>query len=501
MVDKQSDNFKSHYHRGVGTDPGLEGTADALMPSADMRETANRAYVKFQDQATTWLKAHPEAQANPAESLQVMATGFSRGSGTAAVFSQMLHDRGLTDPATGKVLVSPGQLGLAGALALDPVTTAYDGNSAFSPTSQNITVVRANNEYRSLFKGVDHTGHPAAATVGVAGNHCDVGGGYDNGIAARVLEESTAWMKKAGVPISQVPPERRHDSTATVHHERSLPKPFDAADHPLTHDPKHGLHAPRQLTGAAKEETLEANGWKRFESAQGIVWRRDFPAGGGVTNKATVIEAYLPPDTEAQRHESRISVEIQGVGADGRAVDHSKSKQDGYNPLDVMRAVDTCMAQRAPGQCRVQGQGHSYNQSPAAEQPLQPVQHPVLHPVLQTLEKQLVSKGYTEEQAHKIGVYAQGQLSAHELATLKQAGVPKDGQTTVLVFRDAPLKELPIQEALAADGQRERAANAAAPGHAATPTTGTTPAGSASTSTDSADIATAPSQAAPVRSR
>src|SRR5690606_30622100 len=106
----------------------------------------------------------------------VMATGFSRGAGTAAVFSQMLHERGLNDPATGKVIVPPGQLGLAGALMFDPVTTGYDRNTAFSPASKNITVVQALNEYRTPFKGVDHSGHPNASVVSVTGNHCDIGG-------------------------------------------------------------------------------------------------------------------------------------------------------------------------------------------------------------------------------------------------------------------------------------------------------------------------------------
>ena len=232
-----------------------------------------------------------------------MATGFSRGAGTAAVFSQMLHERGLTDPASGKVLIPPGQLGLAGGLMFDPVTTGYDRNSAFSPESKNITVVQAKNEYRTPFKGVDHSGHPGVTVVPVTGNHCDIGGGTDNGIAARVLKPSTEWMKAAKVPIDDVPPGRRHQGTDTVHHERDLPKTTEtiaatrspllrsmfpvgsrvveglagAADYPVTHDPRKGLAAPRQLTQAAREETVLPNGWRRFEGAEGTVWRKDFP--------------------------------------------------------------------------------------------------------------------------------------------------------------------------------------------------------------------------------
>ena len=42
------------------------------------------------------------------------------------------------------------------------------------------TVVQAQNEYRSDFKGVDHSGHPGVTVVPVTGNHCNIGGGYDH---------------------------------------------------------------------------------------------------------------------------------------------------------------------------------------------------------------------------------------------------------------------------------------------------------------------------------
>lgn len=106
---------------------------------------------------------------------------------------------------------------------IDPVSTGYDGNAAFSPTSRNITVVRARNGYRAWFKGVDHTRHPGATTVEVMGNHCNIGGGHDHGIAARVLEASTAWFRTSGVPIGEVRPHSRYDGQATIYHERDIP--------------------------------------------------------------------------------------------------------------------------------------------------------------------------------------------------------------------------------------------------------------------------------------
>lgn len=321
MKPLEADNFKTQYYRGVGTDPSAEGLADALMPSAEMRATASRAYKDFEDEASDWLRAHPEA--NPAESLKVMATGFSRGGGTAAVFSQLLYERGLTDPQTGKTLVPPGQLGLAGAMIYDPVTTGYDGNSAFSPTSKNVTVVQAQNEYRTLFKGVDHSGHPGVTVVPVTGNHCNIGGGYDRGIGAKVLQASTEWFRKTGTPITDVPPGKRHDGSATVYHERDLPKtdvvagvsqhplassafPLGSrvlegaaqrADYPVTHDPRNGLHARRALDPVARPEHRQADGWQRFEGAQGTVWRKDYTSDKGVPLSAVVVERDLPGKT------------------------------------------------------------------------------------------------------------------------------------------------------------------------------------------------------------
>jgi hypothetical protein len=41
------------------------------------------------------------------------------------------------------------------------------------------------------------------------GNHCDIGGGYDNGIAALTLEAATAFFQRSGVQIADVDGGRR----------------------------------------------------------------------------------------------------------------------------------------------------------------------------------------------------------------------------------------------------------------------------------------------------
>jgi hypothetical protein len=474
---KANPNFESVYYRGVGTDPGLEGGIEATVaPSKDMRETADQAYKDFHKQALTWLKAHPEA--NPAESLQVMATGFSRGAGTAAVFSQMLHERGLTDPATGKALIPPGQLGLAGALVLDPVTTAYDRNSAFSPESKNITVVQAQHEYRSPFKGVDHSGHPQVRVVPVTGNHCDIGGGYDNGIAARVLESSTVWMKKAGVPIAEVPPERRHDGTAVVHHERDLPKTAETAqvarspllraafplgsrlvegaaqqaDYPLTHDPRNGLNAPRLLVQSATEETRLANGWGRFEAAESTVWRKDFSVPGqggqggkdGITIRASVVEPHL----KASDNQRRLDMHLHSVGRDGQVMEHLRVNADGRQPAAVMQAVDQRLGAR----------------SPVVGAAVAPVSAP-LHPALRQLSDQLAARGFTPDQVQKISDHAREQVGVQAMDQLRHAALHKDGQSVALVFREQPFKGFAIEDALSGRGRTDGAAT-----HHGTPT-------------------------------
>jgi len=108
-----SRGYVSHYEPGVGTNREhswwTRQNNAAHSPEGDMHAAAERAYNRFSEEALEWLEKHP--QADPAEALKVIATGFSRGGGTAAVFSQMLYERGLRDPSNGDILVAPGVLG------------------------------------------------------------------------------------------------------------------------------------------------------------------------------------------------------------------------------------------------------------------------------------------------------------------------------------------------------------------------------------------------------
>lgn len=451
-------NFRTVYYPGVGTDPGAKGYHDVLRPTDDMQDTAQKAYDKFQDQATAWLRGHP--QANPTESLQVMATGFSRGGGTAAVFSQLLYERGLSDPNTGKMLVPPGQLGLAGAMILDPVTTGYEGNTAFSPASKNVTVVRAQNEYRTWFKGVDHSHHPGVNTVDVTGNHCNIGGGYDRGIGAHVLEASTEWFKKTGVPINDVPAAKRPDGSATVYHERDIPKTDEAiqisrhpamrtllpnasriaevaaqgADYPVTHDPRQGLHAPRQLDPSAHPERQRADGWSRFNGAHGAVWRKDYTSDKGVPLSAVVVERD-PPGTQNDR------VDMVLMRRDGQGqllMDKRLPAGSGAALRDSLdQRLDPPNIQVAPGR-----------HGPSAEQHSQ-AQH-----FKDQLGPRLAQLGMNEQQIDTLSAAAVKEQTRYAAQGQAQAFyLSNDGNTIAMRQEHAPLHEFSVEQALGQSAQ------------------------------------------------
>jgi len=335
MKPHNNENFVSHYYRGVGThNSGLvSGWKASISPSSDMRRTAKEAYEQFSADASEWLRNHPEA--DPATSLKVMATGFSRGGVTMAMFSQKLYEEGLV-AEDGEILVPPGILGLSGGIVYDPVSKGYKGNAAFSPTSRNITEVQATAEYRSWFKDVDHDADPNVSTVEVIGNHSNIGGSYDLGISARVLESSREWFAKTGIPINEIPEHMRYraDEPVRIYEERDLPgmertrkisgshlvigtaatlagggviKPLQAlipkgvsvlagkADYPRTHDPREGLDVPRQQRSSARHQQQMGDGWQRFEGVDGVVWSKDYPGPNplGMT-RAVMVERNLP---------------------------------------------------------------------------------------------------------------------------------------------------------------------------------------------------------------
>ena len=213
----RAENLQGAYYPGLGTNG--RPTRETWMSSAvtvGVIETAKKAYIDYAKAASAWLAAHPRA------AVSVVLTGFSRGTASAAIFSQLLWKRGLVLPyPSGKVLIKPGATRIAGGVLFDPVATGVQGNLAFPPNARKLVVFKALNEYRHLFKAVNYTKQrDAATTFGFYGNHCDVGGGYDNGLAAVTLEAATRFLQKSGLAIGDVPAARRlAEDEIAVHSE------------------------------------------------------------------------------------------------------------------------------------------------------------------------------------------------------------------------------------------------------------------------------------------
>lgn len=210
-------NIRSNYYRGPGTAGSLLGSS--AIPTQVTQEailTANRAYNDFQEQAAAWL------QNNPGGSIATAVTAFSRGADAAAIFSQMVFERGLTDPATGAILIPPGDVKFAGGVLFDPVLTGVMGNMTFPPNTQNLTIIRASDELRNLFKAADYSNQPGATTFDFIGNHANIGGSYLNdNISALTLEAGTGFLQRLGITISDVPASRKYvpDSVVFVRDE------------------------------------------------------------------------------------------------------------------------------------------------------------------------------------------------------------------------------------------------------------------------------------------
>lgn len=211
-------DFDGEYYPGVGT-KGQPFTATWLPDkvTAAVREIAEQAYDDFVRKASRWLEDHP------GRPVTVALTAFSRGAASAAIFSQLLCKKGLVSPLpSGNVLIQPGKVGVSAGVLFDPVATGVTGNLAYPPNVANVVGVKALNEYRYVFKAVDYSKQKdVVTTLDMFGNHCDVGGGYDNGLAALSLEAATEFLEQSGLPITNVPDERKLNPTeVAVHSEQ-----------------------------------------------------------------------------------------------------------------------------------------------------------------------------------------------------------------------------------------------------------------------------------------
>jgi hypothetical protein len=198
-------NLHANYYAGPGT-PGTL-TESAWLDKAvtdQVKIAAEKAYADFARQASLWLETHPGGSAT------AVLTSFSRGVASAAIFSQLLNDKGLINPiAPHEVLIPPGQVKVSAGVIFDPVATGVKVNIAFPPNVSNVVNIRAQDDYRQLFKAVNYSAQKCVKTIAMLGNHCDIGGGYDNGIAALTLQAATDFFRKSGLQIGDVDISRR----------------------------------------------------------------------------------------------------------------------------------------------------------------------------------------------------------------------------------------------------------------------------------------------------
>jgi hypothetical protein len=214
-------NVKSRYYAGVGT----AGTqpASGVEPDFQIMVTAEKAYKEYNVAAADWLAN------NPGGDVTVMLTSFSRGGGTAAVFSQLLFERGITD-ASGNVLVPPGTNLIVGGVILDTVNTTSNLNAAIVGvrSDADMKYVAAENEYRGQFKALDNSNQTAGTFYSGDGNHSGIGGGQDRGLGALWLggaDGKSGMMGYFGnyVPVGTLDPSRKFDGSATVYAEVGFP--------------------------------------------------------------------------------------------------------------------------------------------------------------------------------------------------------------------------------------------------------------------------------------
>ena len=202
-----SANQGGKYYPGPGT-PGTL-THSSWLPAAVQQQVvlaAEDTYHDFAVQAADWLDDHPGG------TVTAVVVAFSRGCASAAIFSQMVWERGLVNPRAPTTLLVPrGAVSIAAGVLFDPVMTGVNCNLAFPPDARAIIAIKALNEYRYLFAGADYSSQAKLVTTfGMYGNHCDIGGGYDNGIGAISLAAATGYLQKSGLSIAAVPVARRH---------------------------------------------------------------------------------------------------------------------------------------------------------------------------------------------------------------------------------------------------------------------------------------------------
>jgi len=300
-------NVVARYYPGV--QQSLNPATWLLPVNQQVSSTAEKAYSDFAAQASAWLRDPDHADG----SVTVALTSFSRGDASAAIFSQLLYERGLIDPDTQQILIAPGQVGVSAGVIFDPVTTGVSGNLAFAPNVRNIVDIKSWNEYRSLFRATDYSSQPGVTTIGMYGNHVDIGGGYDRGIGALSLQAATDFFKRSGLAIENVQVSRAFDASApiNVHDEAFFPNGL------VQWTPDYVTTTPSGDTSFFSLDTTGPNA--RLDNASATVAAATTSAQNGVTTQTlnlyngSVITMTMPAESHSLRVKQVSPVSSSGL--------------------------------------------------------------------------------------------------------------------------------------------------------------------------------------------
>ena len=188
-------NIGSYYVPGVGTqDDAFTRNLDGGL-GYSYGPRMEKMYFEFIRQARTWRDEDPQAE------ISIVSTGFSRGAVTAAMFTRIVHERGIQNPIDMQIdkgpngeilkltpthppLVPPGRTAQVVGL-LDPVATG-DMNlhdTRLPPSVVSGLQLSARDERRDMFPAKDiidpgRTQDGRLLNLVNPGAHSDIGGSY-----------------------------------------------------------------------------------------------------------------------------------------------------------------------------------------------------------------------------------------------------------------------------------------------------------------------------------
>jgi hypothetical protein len=250
-------NIAYRYKSGVGTYQGAgtfltkaSAKLDAAFSLTDWQR-AEELYEPLSKQVNTWKRDDPDAR------ISVVQVGFSRGAGVATLLNRMIHERGIKDTETKKIvngklqptgehLIKPGQLRQA-ALLYDPVTTFMKGDFTLSPSTVSALQLNAAHEYRALFPVTSIAHGPDQLQATLPGCHADIGGGYaKDGLARYARDMGNTYLNRlVGHALFRkpvLPP--RDDPSCVIHHS-------------WEHNAAYGKLAERQVVQGAMDRFKE----------------------------------------------------------------------------------------------------------------------------------------------------------------------------------------------------------------------------------------------------